>query len=458
MAAMFLKFSKKLPNLEPGLHHYQREIDGFEVRLHLRIDQDGHGTLILNANRVIHFNPSAAFMAFLILEAYPTETAIKAIRNMFRVSTTQAKEDFEQFNSKLIEILHPNTCPVCSIEELEITAPFSERPSAPYRMDLALTYRCNNDCAHCYNSRPRDYPELTTDEWIKIIDRLWELAIPHIVFTGGEPTLRDDLHLLIAHAENNGQITGLNTNGRRLSQTQYIHSLVDAGLDHVQITLESHDPDIHDQMVNRKGAWEQTVNGLKNALDSPLYVMTNTTMLQSNAHKLKATLDYLAKTGLPTVGLNALIYSGKGLNVGTGIPESELPQLLEIARERTSAHNQRLIWYTPTQYCQFDPMQLELGIKGCTAALYNMCIEPDGGVIPCQSYYYQMGNILHDPWASIWNHKLAIRLREREYVPDECQGCLLLSECGGGCPLALQAAKQDLITIERKAIIADPFQ
>jgi radical SAM protein with 4Fe4S-binding SPASM domain len=324
-------------------------------------------------------------------------------------------------------------------------------------MDLALTYRCNNDCSHCYNDRPRDYPELPTEAWQKIINQLWDLSIPHIVFTGGEPTLRDDLPVLIAHAEHNGQITGLNTNGRRLGQKKYLDTLVEAGLDHVQITLESHDPNIHDLMVNRKGAWSQTVTGIENALDSPLYVMTNTTMLQFNAPKLRETLSFLAELGVPTIGLNALIYSGKGRNVGTGIPEADLPKLLENAREITARYNQRLIWYTPTQYCHFDPTQLELGIKGCTAALYNMCIEPDGGVLPCQSYYQSLGNILNNSWKSIWNHDLAIYLRERKYVPAECQGCLLLSECGGGCPLVLQACQEGLTGILRTPIQPDPF-
>jgi radical SAM protein with 4Fe4S-binding SPASM domain len=183
--------------------------------------------------------------------------------------------------------------------------------------------------------------------------------------------------------------------------------------------------------------------------------MTNTTILQANKPYLSETLDFLASEGVPTVGLNALIYSGKGLTVGTGLRESELPPLLDIARSKTGQNNQRLIWYTPTQYCQFDPTQLELGVKGCTAALYNMCIEPDGGVIPCQSYYQQLGNFLADPWDSIWNHKLAVRLREREYIMDECRNCDLLSECGGGCPLALEAQAKDLIDIKRVAIIKD---
>jgi radical SAM protein with 4Fe4S-binding SPASM domain len=247
--------------------------------------------------------------------------------------------------------------------------------------------------------------------------------------------LRTDLPELIAYAESKGQITGLNTNGRRLSDPRYVQQLIDSGLDHVQITVESHDPTIHDNMVQAKGAWKQTIAGLRIVLDTPLYVMTNTTMLTNNSPHLRETLDFLAGVGVPTIGLNALIYAGHGLNVGTGLQEDDLTELLVIARQRTNQYGQRLIWYTPTQYCHFDPMQLELGVKGCTAALYNMCIEPDGGVIPCQSYYRQLGNILSDPWESIWNHDLSISLRERDNLPAKCTDCVLISECGGGCPL-----------------------
>jgi radical SAM protein with 4Fe4S-binding SPASM domain len=378
-------------------------------------------------------------MAYLALEEFSDLKAVQAIRRQYQVSKSKASEDYAQFKTDLDAIIRPDSCPICSLDDLEITAPFSTRPSSPYRMDLALTYRCNNNCSHCYNGRPRNFPELKTNQWKEIIDRVWSLGIPHIVFTGGEPTLRDDLPDLVTHAEANGQITGLNTNARRLNDTKYLEALVNAGLDHVQITVESHDPVIHDRMVARQGAWEQTIAGLRNVLNTPLYVMTNTTILQENKPYLSDTLDFL----------------GRGLTVGTGLLESELPPLLDIGRNKTGQNNQRLIWYTPTQYCQFDPTQLELGVKGCTAALYNMCIEPDGGVIPCQSYYHQLGNLLSDPWNSIWNHDLSVRLREREYIMDECQVCDLLSECGGGCPLALEAQSQNLIEINRIAVVKD---
>jgi radical SAM protein with 4Fe4S-binding SPASM domain len=432
------KLFEKDSSLSTGLFHYRREGEDEKTRLHLRIDLDGSGLLIANANRVVQLNPSAAYMAYLHLEGHTPEHAARILHKKFKVSTSDALQDFVDFTSQLEELISPNGgCPVCELD-LETTAPFSATPSAPYRMDLALTYRCNNDCKHCYNARPRNYPEMNLQAWQKIIDKVWDLGIPHIVFTGGEPTLYQGLPELVAYAEEKGLITGLNTNGRKLADQSFIADLVDAGLDHVQITIESHDPAIHNRMVAAKDAWDQTVTGLKNVLSTPLYIMTNTTLLTHNAPSIEATLAFLAELGVPTVGLNALIYAGKGEQVDTGLKETDLPPLLESARQITQSHGQQLIWYTPTQYCHFNPMQLDLGIKGCTAALYNMCIEPNGDVLPCQSYYQSLGNLLEKSWHEIWEHPLALQLRKRQDISKGCQTCDYLPECGGGCPLARQ--------------------
>ena len=424
---------------KPGLHHFDYQENGERSRIHLRIDPDANGLLLVNASRIMHLNPTATLMAYFILQKVPQDVAINLLTKIFNVAFDQIISDYAQITNQLHELIKPDgACPIHDLD-LEVTPPFSTRPSAPYRMDLAITYRCNNDCAHCYNARSRDYPELSTKNWHRVLDRLWSIGIPHVVFTGGEPTLRLDLPELITHAEQNGQITGINTNGRRLSDRDYVESLVKAGLDHVQITLESYDPNIHETMANARGAWKQTVAGIKNVLETPLYVMTNTTMLRTNSPTLAQTLEFLASIGVPTIGLNALIYSGRGLTVNSGLAETELPSLLTLAREITAAHDQRLIWYTPTQYCNFDPMQLELGVKGCTAALYNMCIEPNGDVIPCQSYYQSLGNILSTRWSNIWNHDLSVHLREHKYIPEKCTNCPLLTECGGGCPLVTKS-------------------
>jgi radical SAM protein with 4Fe4S-binding SPASM domain len=418
-----------------GLHHYVRESEQEKSRVHLRIDPDGRGTLIVNASSVVHLNPTAAYMAWLVLEEKSEQESVAAITRRYAVSRSQARADLSAFSLQLDELMRPDgACPIHELE-LEALMPFSARPSAPYRMDLAVTYRCNNDCAHCYNARERNFPELATEQWFQVIDKLWELGVPHLVFTGGEATLRSDLPELIRHAEANGQITGLNTNARRLMDERYLQQLVDAGLDHVQVTVESCSEQVHDEMMRARGAFRQTIAGLQNALRSKLYVMTNTTMLHSNLHTIPATLDFLADLGVPTIGLNALIYSGHGLTVGTGLRENELQPLLDMAQRKTAEHGQKLIWYTPTQYCQFDPTANHLGVKGCTAALYSMCVESNGDVLPCQSYYHSLGNLLNDPWESIWNHELSVRLRERRKLPAKCDTCVLVAECGGGCPL-----------------------
>lgn len=435
----------------PAILHYVRQGHGEKSRVHLRLDPGGEGTLIVNANRILHLNATAAFMTRMILDGCSDPEIGAAARKRYRVPSAMIGSDIANFRLQLEELVRPDGA--CPIHELEIdsTMPFSSRPSAPYRMDLAITYRCNNDCPHCYNARPRNYAELDTLAWKRVLDRLWELGIPHIVFTGGEPTLRKDLPELIAHAEGLGQITGLNTNARRLSDAAYVCQLVDAGLDHVQVTVESGNPGVHNLMVGSSTAYHQTIQGLKNALVTSLYVMTNTTMLETNVGTIAATLDFLADIGVRTVGLNALIYSGHGLSVGTGLKEGDLQPILDLAVAKTAARGQRLIWYTPTQYCDFDPTQHNLGAKGCTAALYSMCIESDGNVLPCQSFYEPVGNILTDSWTSIWGNPLCLRLRERKGLPAKCRDCGLAPACGGGCPLQFGSETLPVASINARA-------
>ena len=425
---------------QPRLEVYRRVTPRGSATIHLRRAADGRAELFVNANQVYRLNPTAALMAGLVLSDTSTETAVRRLARTYRADRRRLAGDLAAFRIELEGLLDPDSlCPIHDLD-LEVVAPFSEIPDAPYRMDLALTYRCNDNCAHCYNARPRSYPELATSEWRKILDRLWAVGVPHICFTGGEATLRHDLPELIAHSHGLGHIVGLLTNGRRLSDAAFVRGLAAAGLDHVQITLESSREDVHDRMVGARGAWRQTVAGIRHALEAGLFVMTNTTLLADNVGDIIETIDFAAGLGVPTVGCNALIHAGHGAEVGSGLPEGSLAPVLREVRERTEAHGQRLIWYTPTQYCHFDPVEAELGVKGCTAARYNMCVEPDGAVLPCQSYHHPIGNLLRDSWDSIWNHDLALRLRHRTYMSDDCHACSLVAECGGGCPLSPPAA------------------
>lgn len=435
--------------LPRGLYRFPKIEANYHLSLHLRVEPDQNGSLVINANTILQLNPTATWMTYLILSEESPHTAIKQLSRLFAISKSTLERDYRTLTNTLHSIFERRH--LCFLEnpEVETLFPFTVHPSAPYRMDIALTYQCNNDCFHCYNDPNRNPSPLSLEQWKAVLDRVWELGIPHVVFTGGEPTLIENLVQLIEYAKQKGLIVGLNTNGRRLSDIGYAQSLRSAGLDHVQITLESADPTVHDRIVQKNGAWRQTIAGIQNAIKTQSYVMTNTTLLRENLATLPETLNFLADLGVTTVGLNALIYSGRGCSVGYPLTEGELLPLLKFAQEFVEQSGQRLIWYTPTHYCHFDPTSLNLGVKGCTAALYNMCIEPNGEVLPCQSYYHSLGNFLSDEWESIWHHPLAERLRKRKYISERCEDCLIVAQCGGGCPLApTQTTRQTLLRIE----------
>jgi radical SAM protein with 4Fe4S-binding SPASM domain len=441
-------------SLPPGLHGYERRDGaGGRVRVHLRVEPDGRGLLVINAARVLHLNQTAAEYARLVLEEVPEDAAVRTVCRRYRVDARTARADFRHMRAQMETLIRPDgsTCPILGLD-LERVDPFSVYLTAPYRMDLALTYRCNNACPHCYVARSPDYPEMDTAAWKAVLERVWEVSIPHVCFTGGEATLREDLVELVAHAEGLGLVSGLLTNGRRLSDAAYVRALIAAGLDHVQVTLESHDEAVHDAMVAAPGAWRETVQGVRNAVAAGLYTTTNTTLTRANVSVagIEEMVAFIASLGVPTFACNSLIYAGRGSTVGTGFREGELAPILERVREAAGRHGLRLIWYTPTQYCALSPLQLELGVKACTAALYNMCVEPDGAVIPCQSYYEPLGYILRDPWEAIWNHDLARALRERRYAPEKCRECPEFPICGGGCPLYLKRAGGQVDEVTRE--------
>ncbi|MFO7618759.1 MAG: radical SAM protein [Thermoplasmata archaeon] len=404
-------------------------------RFHLRIDSEHKGVLIVDASRLIFLNGTAVDYVAHILAGDDAVKTYKALARRYRgLKKDDAMEDYAMVKKQLSSYLAGDSDIIESVGSESPLAGADELP-APYRMDIALTYRCQNRCGHCYNES-KDKPEMNLDEWKRTLDWLWDAGIPHIVFTGGEPTQYEGLRELIAKSEELGQITGLITNGRNLAKPGYLKGLVDAGLDHVQITMLSHLESLHDGMAGSAGAWKETVAGVRTALKENLYVSTNTTIMRKTLAGAEETMRFLISLGVRNIAFNALIRSGQG-KTAEGITFEELASVLEKLKAIAEEKDINLIWYAPTPYCEFNPINYGLGIKQCTACSINMAMEPDGTVIPCQSYYQPLGKALGN-WKDIWNHELCKRIRERKYMPEKCKGCELWQLCGGGCPLSIE--------------------
>jgi radical SAM protein with 4Fe4S-binding SPASM domain len=398
---------------------------------------------VINANTVLYLNETATTHAYFLMQGMPLDEAVENVQKMYRVRKATARSEHEKLIFTISTLAQTEkVCPVSYLDVKQVE-PFTQLISAPLRMDLALTFRCQNKCVHCYTGGSHETTELSTQEWKTIITKLGEIGVFIVTFTGGEPTLREDLPDLLRFAQENGIVTGLITNGRRLACQDYVQRLEGAGLDFVQVTLESHRATVHDRIVGVKGSWAETVGGIKNALATEIYVTTNTTLNKQNADGFLETMDFIKDLGVAAFGCNSLIYSGKGTKVSDefALQNEILEELLRDINEKAAHLGLRFLWYTPTQYCQLDPVKLGLGVKSCTAAQINMCVAPNGNVYPCQSYFESLGNILKQKWTAIWNHPLASRIRNREYIEPKCKDCPQLAVCGGGCPLELEYKK-----------------
>lgn len=432
----------RTPEAMPGLYSYRFRPPGGLRQVHLRIDRDGEAVLLIDASEAIYLNRTAALLARAALERRPRAEAVAIARRLG--AGRQEAERAAAVVYRMIENLAASPdCPICAIDgpSLLRIEPFSRSVAAPLKADLALSYGCNNACGHCYNEPGRrTMPSLDAAGWRAVLDRLAAIGVPQAIFTGGEPTLFPGLVELVRHASALGLICGMNTNGRRLSDLGLAEQLAAAGLNHAQITLESSRAEVHNAMTGKR-SFDETLAGVRNAVAAGLHAITNTTLTRRNVDDAEEMVDLAAELGLAAAAFNGMIYSGRGCLSGEGLSEEELLPVLVALRDRAAALGVRMLWYTPTPYCKLSPQALELGPRRCNAGEYSMCIEPNGDVLPCQSYYQSAGNLLADPWESIWHSSLFRGFRERTLrpresgLPEECFDCPDLAVCGGGCRL-----------------------
>ena len=139
--------------------------------------------------------------------------------------------------------------------------------------------------------------------------------------------------------------------------------------------------------------------------------------------------------------MNGMIHSGCGRRHASALTPDQLAPVLRQVQERAGELGMRFLWYTVTRHCELSPMAEGVGLRFCNAAEYSVCIEPNGDVLPCQSYYEAAGNLLRYPWERVWESEPFTRIRyrrehpEQADLPEECCGCQDLRLCGGGCPL-----------------------
>ncbi len=377
MTAFFRRFFTPAPPVPPGVYHYQAPPDDpRNYRLHLRVDEDGSGVMIVNASTVLHLNQTATDYAYHFVKNTPSNEVARHMNQRYNVATEQAARDYRDLSDRVMTLIEiPDLDPVTFLD-FDLQAPFQRKISAPYRLDCAITYQLPESAKPDAAPVKRVERELTTQEWVSILDKAWKVGIPHIVFTGGEPTLREDLHKLIAHAEKNGQVTGLLTDGLRLADGEYLNELLQTGLDHLMLILQP----------ESKAFWQ----GLENALAEDIFTAVHVTLSDENATEINDLLKRLAQANVPAISLSS--------------KNPELETKLQALRDQVAVLQMELVWNLPVPYSSQNPISLEVTRAGVLegAGRAWLYIEPDGDVLPSQGVNEVMGNFLSDPWEKIW--------------------------------------------------------
>lgn len=376
----FTRFFPPHQTLPTGMYPYMAPPDAeFPYRLHLRIEPDGRGVLIANGCTVMHLNQTAAEYAYHLIKQTPPDEMAKVVAKRYGIKPDTALRDSKDLQDRIRAVVETPDRDPESYLDLR-SDPYSVEISAPYRLDCALTYRLPEEGFDRFTPVDRVKRELVETEWKTILKKAWDAGIPHVVFTGGEPTLRPDLPDLIEYASQLGMVTGLITNGDRLAETEYLHKVLQGSLDHLMLILHA----------DEEEAWE----AVRDTLAEDLAVTVHLTLTPRDNLEDFTVLDKLAAMGVKSISLS--------------VSDISLTPAVPAFRQAITERNMHLVYDLPVPYSHLHPVALEMaGINEKVpqgAGKAWLYVEPDGDVLPAQGYPEVLGNLLTDSWEDLWKN------------------------------------------------------
>ncbi|MCL4516813.1 MAG: putative heme d1 biosynthesis radical SAM protein NirJ2 [Firmicutes bacterium] len=296
------------------------------------------------------------------------------------------------------------------------------------------TRSCNLKCQHCYrDAGVRDTNELTTAEGKKLLEEIARAGFKIMVFSGGEPLMREDIYELIAHAKKLGLRPVLGSNGT-LIDAAAAQKLREAGAARVGISIHSSTPEFHDSFHQSPGSWQGAIDGVKYCLEAGLEVQIHTTVTEPNYDEVEQVTDLAVKLGASAHHVFFLVPTGRGKDLAKQMLEAaRYEKLLNRIMEKQKAIDIEL---KPTCAPQFMRIAKQKGMnmrftRGCLAGTSYCVITPNGDVNPCPYLSLKVDNVHETPFDEIWrSNPVFLRLRSME-LGGRCGTCEYKEICGG---------------------------
>jgi PqqA peptide cyclase len=306
----------------------------------------------------------------------------------------------------------------------------------PLSLLCELTYRCNLQCPYCYNPlQLRAYhDELSTQQWEDVLAQAADAGVVQVHFSGGEPTLRRDLPSLVSAASRLELYTNLITQGTFLDDA-LLDQLLDAGLKHVQISIQAPEPELADRIAGTE-VHRKKLDALERVAGRDVALTLNCVLHRHNHDSIYAVIELAEDLAVRRLELaNVQFYGWAYRNRTALMPTREQVRYAEAAvtaaRERLNGRME-IVYVRPDYFDDFP--------KPCMNGWGRqfMTVTPNGEVLPCPAAAaittLKFENVRDRPLAEIWNESEAFsRYRGTAWMPEPCRSCERRELDWGGC-------------------------
>ena len=306
----------------------------------------------------------------------------------------------------------------------------------PLWLNAEVTFKCPLHCVYCYN--PVDYtrfgPELTTDQWLRVLREARELGAVQLGISGGEPLMRDDIEVMIAEARRLGYYTNLLTSGVGLTE-QRIAAFKQGGLDQIQLSFQDSTRELNDFLSStRTFELKSKVARLIKQYEYPMVL--NVVLHRLNIDHIQAILEMAEAMGAEHVELaNTQYYAWALVNRDQLLPSAEqLRRAEEITNQfRARVGKKMKLYFVVPDYYANRPKAC---MNGWGSVFLN--IAADGVALPCHEARMLPGftfpNVREHDVRWIWYESPGFNAyRGDGWMKEPCRSCPDKSKDFGGC-------------------------
>jgi len=332
-----------------------------------------------------------------------------------------------------------------------------------------VTTRCNLACKHCYafSETGAREPDLSTSEGMALIDDLSSFSSPVILFSGGEPIMRQDLPELAEYAVSKGMRAVISTNGTLITE-KLAARLKSIGLSYVGISLDGLREN-HDRFRKQKGAFESALAGIRTSREAGIKTGLRFTITRHNAGDIPGIFDLIERESIPRVCFYHLVYSGRGSTLrNEDLDHVATRATVDLIINRTAElyrNGKKIEVLTVDNHCdgpylymrmikeknpQAEGVMKLLKMNGGNSTGVGIgCVSWDGTVYPDQFWRnHPLGNVRNRPFSSIWtdlSNPLMASLKEKtKHVTGRCAACEFLDVCGGNFRARAEAVSGEI--------------